>query len=199
MTIQAVFFDTDGIIMNGKPFSHELENDLGIPKQESEAVFQEIIESCLIGEKDMKKEIVPYLKKWKWNESVDDFLLYWFDSENVIDHLILSHIRELRKKKMICGLAINHEKYKTEYIIERMYFKDKFDHIFSSSSLRIRKPDPNFFAYISKELNIPKESIILWDTDEGHVNAANDFGFQAFLYEGFKPYQKKMKKILARI
>lgn len=198
MAIQAIIFDIDKTIMNGKPFSYYLETELGVKPEDSEPFFQDILEHCIIGKKDLKKELIPYLKKWNWDQSVDEFLLYWFDSENVIDHLILSHIRELRKKKLICVLATNQEKYKTEYIVERMYFKDKFDHIFSSAHIGVRKPDKRFFSHIDEILQLPKETVIFWDYKQDHVDAAAAFGFQAFLYENFKSYQKHMKKILTK-
>lgn len=196
MSVQAVLFDADGVVMNGKPFAHYLENELGVPKEKSDPFFQDIFEHCLVDKRDLKEEIAPYLTDWGVDMSVDEFLLYWFDSANVIDHGILSNVRELRKKKIICSLATNQEKHRTEYIIERMYFKDKFDHIFSSAHIGARKPDQEFFVHIHDQLQLPKEAVVFWDDVEENVKAAEAFGFQAFLYEGYKPYQKQMKKIL---
>jgi putative hydrolase of the HAD superfamily len=157
-----------------------------------------VFHHCLVGAKDLKQEISPYLEKWGWDKSVDEFLLYWFDSENVIDHQVLSHIRELRKKKITCALATNQEKYRTEYIIERMYFKDKFDHVYASAHIGVRKPDSGFYEHIHEQLGFPKEEIVFWDDNEENVRAAESYGFQAFVFEGYKPYLKQMKKILAQ-
>lgn len=197
MPIQAVLFDADGVVMNGQPFADTLEQELGLLPEHTASFFEDAFLSCQIGEKDLKDELAAHLPQWGWDKSVDEFLLFWFDSGNVINHSLLTNIRELRKKKITCALATNQEKYRTEYIVDRMYFKDKFDHVIASAHIGSRKPDRAFFEHIDRLLQLPKDAVVFWDDKEENVAAAQEYGFHAFVYTDYKPYQKQMKKLLA--
>jgi len=37
-------------------------------------LFKNEFQPCLVGEADLKEQINPYLEKWGWKKSVDDFL-----------------------------------------------------------------------------------------------------------------------------
>jgi putative hydrolase of the HAD superfamily len=77
-----------------------------------------------------------------------------------------------------------------------MYFKDKFDHVFSSAHIGHAKPDHGFFQHILDNLAVEKDEVLFWDDNAENVQVANDFGIQSFVYEGHKPFKKQLKTIM---
>ena len=85
--IKIVIFDVDGVIINReKYFSEKLAERLNLNlKEEVLPFFTGPFQECLMGRKDLKVEIVPWLVKWGWVGTVDTFLDYWFEEEKVIE------------------------------------------------------------------------------------------------------------------
>src|ERR1700738_2771478 len=102
--IKMILFDVDGVLaINEKPFTHYLERDYGIPKENLEPFFnKKVFSNFLIGQTDLKEELAPYLQQWGWHKSVDDFLQYWFVSEHNIDEPLVEYVQQLRQAGILC-------------------------------------------------------------------------------------------------
>jgi len=74
--------------------------------------------------------VTPWFSKWKWDGTVEEFLQFWFKAEHNVDEKIISIIQQLRKKGIRCYLATNQEKYRTQYMKDKMRFEELFDHVF---------------------------------------------------------------------
>src|SRR5260221_12594154 len=96
--IKAILFDADGVLINGEMFSSVLEREYGISTKITTPFYAGPFQACLTGKADLKKIIKPYLKKWGWQKSVDEFLKTWFRAEHTIDKDLVDYIQELRKK-----------------------------------------------------------------------------------------------------
>ena len=142
---KCVLFDADGVIINtGEQMSQKYVRKFGVDTKDLVDFFGGIFAKCLVGEADLKVEVVPYLKKWGWNGSMDEFLAWWFDAEHCMDKRVIEVIQELKKKGVSVYLATNQEKYRGEYMKMEMGFGKLFDKVFISAEVGHKKPDKEF-------------------------------------------------------
>lgn len=191
--IKAILFDADGVVINADMWSVAFCKEFNVPNKIILPFFEDEFQACLIGKADLKKEIVPYLKKWRWKKSVDDFLEYWFKSEHKVDRRIVNIIKELKKKGIKCCLTTNQEGYRTQYMKKQMGFKNIFDKIFSSAEVGFKKSHPKFFSFVTKELKLKKNEIQYWDDNKDYIKVASQFGLDSRHYIGFREFNKQIK------
>jgi HAD superfamily hydrolase (TIGR01509 family) len=191
--ITTILFDADGVLINGKSFSTQLEKDFGISPELTTSFFVNEFSSCLIGTTDLKEKIEPYLKRWGWKGSVNDLLNYWFEVEHSIDKELINYIQYLRSKGIKCIVETNQEKYRAEYMLNKMGFKETFDEVIASAHLGAKKPDQSFFELILRKMNnTKKDDVLFWDDAISNIKAAKSFGIHAEHYTSFKDFKEKM-------
>jgi len=190
MPVKAVIFDINGVVIDSTMFSAELEKDYGISRKLLTPFFHGIFQRCLIGEADLKQEIVPYYQQWGWKGTLNELFDYWFKVEGAIDERIIRTIKKLQQGGKICFAATNQEKYRTEYFKNNMGLKFFFDEFFSSADLGCKKPEELYykkvFTSIGGKLPVKKKEIFFIDDDAKNIEGAANFGFQTFLYRDFE-------------
>ena len=197
MNIKVVLFDADGVMINGEMFSEHLERDFGVSKDIIAPFFKGPFRDCIIGNADLKEIILPYLKEWNWEGTVDEFLTYWFKSEHNIDMNLVKYISKLRDKGIKCYLVTNQEKYRVEYMLKEMDFQNVFDKIYASAHLGHRKPAQEFYEKMYADLgNVQKDEILFWDDNEENIEQARIFGINAELYKNFEKFEGKMNEYI---
>ncbi len=197
--VRLAIFDADGVVTSSKRFAENLEKDFGIKPDILQAFFQGPFQEALVGKADLKVVLLPYLKEWKWEGTVDEFLAYWFKAEDVVNDEVIETIGNLRAKGIKCYLATNQEKYRLAYLRDVMKFKHVFNALFSSADLGCKKPESQFFERMLKRIDpkreIPRREILFWDDAEANVKAAKDLGIQAYLYTDLLSFREKMDQI----
>lgn len=146
-------------------------------------MFQEAIE----GKSDLKELIKANQDTWQWNCPVEELLNKWFESENKINQEMQKIIKEIQTNGIPHYLATNQEKYRGEYMKQKM-FRGLFDGYFISNELGYRKPDKNFFIEIIEKLrstfpDLSPDQILFFDDTLSHVEGAKSAGIEAYLYE----------------
>lgn len=195
MTIQAICFDADGVVVNPQmQFSKHLESAHGISPQMTQEFFHGVFNDCLVGKTNLAEVLPPFLKDWGWNASVDEFIHTWLLKDHVIDARLMNVVQGLRQNGMICCLATSQEHNRAEYMKTRMGFQDAFDHLFFSCEAGWQKPQHAYYQHIERVLGLPKESILLWDDAHLNVESAREFGWNAEIYTGFDEFEKTIKK-----
>jgi len=200
MVIKCVLFDADGIvIINEKYFSLQYQEIHDVKNEDMLPFFTGIFKDCLIGKADLKEVIVPWLPKWKWEGSVEEFLFNWFKLEDNVDPRVIDRITGLREKGIICILTTNQEKYRTEYMRTEMGFSELFNDIYSSAYVGAHKPDKEFYAFVLKEVqekySIGKDEIIFFDDCEKNVAGAKTVGIKSYHYTEFKKFDEIINSI----
>lgn len=190
--IKAILFDADGVMVNAEQFSSQYEKDFGVSIDETKDFFTGVFQDCLVGKADIKQELPPYLEKWGWKKSVEDFLQYWFRAEHNIDQDLISYVGDLRKNGIICCLGTNQESARTQYMIEKMEFGNAFDKIYSSAAIGAKKPQTEFFQHILNDLKLPPGDLMFWDDTFGHIAVARSMGIHAFQYQSYAQFRERM-------
>lgn len=197
--IKCVLFDADGVTIQGEMFSVQYSREAGIKNEEMVPFFSGIYKECTVGRADLKEIIIPYLEKWNWKGSADDFLELWFNLESGVDENLVSLIYELKKYGVLCALSTNHEKYRVEHMRKQMRFGEIFDEIYASYSIGYRKEGNEFWNIVFRDLqnkvNCAKDEALVIDDTEKVIAVAKQFGFQAHLYTGLDSLVQKMKDI----
>lgn len=195
--IKVIIFDGVNCITYQEALSIGLERDYKIPLEKTLPFFKGELQDCVAGESDLKKVLPPYLKAWGWKEGVDGLLRYWFERDHKMDKELISYIKELRNKKILCLLATNNEKYRFAYMLDKMGFSKIFDKSYCSALLGCKKPNKNFFQKIFGDLsNVKKEEILFWDDKLENVKGAKEFGLQTELYTTFENFKEKMRQYI---
>ncbi len=195
--IKIILLDADGVLINGGMFSKKLAKEHNIGLDKTLEFFLKELPEATVGNADLKEIIHPYLHKWGWKGTVEEFLTYWFTSEHNIDETLVEHVQQLRKKGIICCLATNQEKYRIEYMLKEMGFADKFDKIFVSCNMQVKKPDLNYFKKILNNFeDTKKEEVLFFDDSKANILSAREFGIHAELYTTYKNFQHTLSKYL---
>lgn len=197
--IKLVLFDADGVTINGEPFSKELTRKYNIPPESTLKFFKGIFKDTKTNHADLREVIAPFLKEWGWVKSIDEFLDEWFKYEHQqINQELINYISALRKKGVSVALATNQEKYRAQYILEKMGFGKIFDRTYFSAHLGLKKPDAAFFRKITEDWpQIQKDEVLFWDDMEENILAAREFGWNAEVYKDFEDFKEKMNHYLS--
>lgn len=194
--IQATLYDADGVVLrSGQKFSARFSRDYGVPVDEILPFFQNEFQECARGTRDLKEAILPHLRRWGWNESVEDLLRYWFEGERELDIPLLTHIQSLRHAGIPCYLETNNEQYRTNDLWNTIHLSEHFDGIFASYEIGSVKSEPQFWQTIVDRLSLLPSSILVWDDDEHDLAQAKTTELITQRYTTFAEYQRIMKSL----
>ena len=196
MSVQAVVFDADGVLVFPDRFGEHLTREHKITQEATQAFFQGKFHDCLLGTADLAEVLPPYLKEWGWQGSAEEFMQLWFSVEDAIDVRVLEWAQALRQAGFVCCLASNQEPHRAEYMREVMGFSAHFDHLFFSGALGMKKPDAGFYEAIETALGLSGEQIAFWDDSPSHINTAKQYGWQAELYTSYEAFQPQAAALM---
>ncbi len=195
MTIKALCFDADGVVVNPQmQFARYLEEKHVILPEMTRNFFLGVFSNCLTGSTDLKQVLPSFFQNWGWKGSVEEFVNTWLFTDHVIDMRIINSIRRLRNDGMICCLTTSQENYRAEYMKNKMGFQDIFDHLFFSCEIGWQKPNHKFFHHVEKILNLKGGEILFWDDSYQNIDAARDCDWNAELYTDFDEFNKVTKE-----
>jgi putative hydrolase of the HAD superfamily len=193
--IKLALFDIDGVLNNAERFSVRYTNKYNIPMETVLPFFTGVFQDCLVGKADLKEELAKVLDKWGYNGTVDELLRFWFEGEVNEDKGVREFIQKLKSEDLIIAASTNQEKYRTEYITKALELDKLFDYIYSSAHVGFKKPEKEYFSYISKDLNIPFTEIVFWDDEQETVDSAKSLGIHAFLFEGLDMMKEQFNNL----
>jgi putative hydrolase of the HAD superfamily len=181
---KVILFDLDGLVLTkkNKLFSERIAEENNIPLEKIQEFFFNDFRECSFGIADLKEKIAPYLIKWNYNGSVEDFLEYWFKSESNVDKNVIELIAKLRNKGVKCYIATRQEKYRKDYLLNIVGLKDYFDGIFCTCDIGYDKWEKEYWDYVSKTLNLKPEEITFFCDSQKNIDFSKTFGVNAYFY-----------------
>lgn len=201
MNIQAVIFDTDGVVVQRSArFSDRYAEDFGVAPGVFADFFANEFQQCLIGKADLKEAIRPYLPRWGWEGSVDELLEYWFSNEGTVNEDVLAYVKELRESGIPCYVTTSNERYRSDYLFNTLGLADHFDGAYASYAVGHLKSEQAFWEGVHRAIGVPsKERVIVWDDDQENVEVARAFGFLSYLFTGFGSMKNEMEMLRTQI
>jgi putative hydrolase of the HAD superfamily len=193
MPIKVICFDADGVIVNPQmQFSQLLRLHYGITPEMTKPFFDGVFNECLVGKADLMDVLPPFLRMWKWNGSVEEFIDLWLRTDHVIDAKMFNAIIELRLNGFICCLATSQEQHRADYMKKEMGFKPLFDHMFFSCEIGAQKPDAAYYQHIEKRLQMDSQSILFWDDRIQNVSGARACGWNGEVYVNYEKFLSQL-------
>lgn len=181
--IKALILDADGVLIDGERFAVVLSRELDVDPAKEKEFFTTTFQDCLVGKLDLKESVAPYLASFGWSGDVDSFLKFWFKSEHSLNEVLMSYVDDLRLLGIKVILATNQEKYRTAYMLEHMGFDGKFDQIYSSAHLGLKKPNHEFYKKILSDMHLLPEEVVFWDDEEKNIQGAKEVGIHAEMFK----------------
>jgi putative hydrolase of the HAD superfamily len=196
VSIQAVIFDADGVVIHPYRFARYLEREHAITPETTGSFFRTTFEDCLIGRADIKDVLPPFLHEWGWPGSLDEFLVTWFAVEDAADGRVMDVIQGLRRSGLLCCLATNQEGRRAAYLRTEMGFSETFDRLYFSCELGCQKPDSAYYGAIERDLGLAGDRILFWDDSPVNVELAREVGWNAEVYTGYEPFARTLAEAL---
>lgn len=194
MTIKAVVFDVDGVIIKTSRFSERYSKEFGIPIEKVLAYIKNEHKQCLVGKADFRTEISKYVKAWGWKKTLDELVEYWFSGEREPISEMLDLAANLRRKNIKVYLATNQVKDRDTDLNHHLGLDKLFDGMYVSAHVGIKKPDATFFSHILSDLKLNPDEIIFIDDTEENIITAKKTGMHAELFSGFDSFKKTFNK-----
>ncbi len=199
-----ILFDVDDVLIRiPHYFSQELENQ-GYPNaiEVLNSFFKDnIFYQCSEGKADAIKKITPFLKKFGWNDTAENYFKQQFNFEaRYLDKELISLIQNFRNQSIKCYLGTDQEKNRIKFLLEGMNFSENFDGYFVSCFVGYRKCHDNFWIYVLENLkkqfqDIKSNEIVFFDDIQSNVDMASKHGIQAFLFTGMEKFYKDLNHL----
>jgi putative hydrolase of the HAD superfamily len=190
--IRAVFFDVDGVLVPPWRFRDLLVREHGIGPETTAAFFRGPFVECVLGRARLEVVLAPYLESWGWKGSLDELVDFWFAAENALDTDVLHLAAELRQRGMPCFVASTQERLRARYLAGDMGLARRFDALFFSCDVGSKKPDPVFFAELSRRTAVPPASALLIDDTPANVEGARAAGWQALHFRDMATLREQL-------
>jgi len=200
MTTTNILFAGVGVMIDAEMFSLQYQKEFGVSNDEMLPFFTGDFKDCLIGKADLVEKVTPWLPKWKWAGSVEEFLDFWFKAEHNVDERMTDIVKKLKDKGIRCYLATNQEKYRTQYMKDKMGFENLFHHVFSSADIGAKKPKKEFFQFILNELKnehrIQPHEIMFFDDTEENIDGAKELDIDAHHFTDYDSFMETIQPLL---
>ncbi|HTK03819.1 MAG TPA: HAD-IA family hydrolase [Alphaproteobacteria bacterium] len=197
--INFVYFDVGGVVI--KDFSgtnnwEELQKEIGI-KPEDYQKFDDFWDKYPVDTTCDVETLKPFIKeefgvKFPENYSL---LIDGFVNRFEVNKSIWSTIEQIKGQTKIGLLTNMYPNLFSEIEKRKIMPEVKWDVIIDSSVVKLAKPDRKIFELAEKESDSKGKEILFVENSLGHVKAAQDFGWQTFLYDSKNP-EKASKDLL---
>lgn len=186
-------FDIDGVLNNSIRFSARYSTKYNVPIETLLPFFKNEFQECLIGKLDLKQQLERVITNWKYDGNVDDLVAFWLEGEVNVNQDVLKVIESLKENDYQVVAGTNQEKYRTDYLREKLSLDRLFKKTYSSAEVGIKKPEKEFYEHIKKDLNVEYSDIVYWDDDEENVMEASKLGIKGYHFVDFNTFKKQVE------
>jgi putative hydrolase of the HAD superfamily len=180
--IRAIVFDIDGVLVKPMVFASVLLREYGLGLDRTALFFEGPFRKCLLGEADLKTELLPYLPEWGWPHTLDQFVQEWFDADSTMNEEMVGFVRNMRRRNLPCYIASTQEQYRAGYLMNNKEFSEHFNGFFFSYMFGCQKPQAQFYSLVEKGIGVAPNELLFFDDQELNVIAARKAGWNAEIY-----------------
>lgn len=188
-----VYFDLGGVVIldfSGTDNWEKLKKELCVRpdrNQEFEDFFKKYEPEVCLG-KDVESLLPLITEKFGSKLPVDySLLIDGFVNRFQVNKSIWPVIEKIHQRCKI-GLLTNQYPYMLDAIAKKGLLPSvSWDVVVDSSIVGLRKPDSKIFQLAEEKAGARGQEILFVENSLNHVQAANDFGWQTFLYDSHKP------------
>lgn len=190
---RAVFFDIDGVLINGiharpelsRRWDTNLLDDMGVDPRRftQEFIFDVFIKKVSIGQMDLIDALERHLPALGFKGSPMVFHHYWLTRDSVLNEPLLAAIRTLRQRDDVkLYIATNQEHLRATWLWSHLGLGDLFEDIFYSARVGVRKPEPGFFDFIAARIGPQTEPPLFFDDTPKVIDGARRAGWDSVLF-----------------
>lgn len=199
--MRIVFFDVDGVLVHGyhakpelrKCWDENMELDLGINRMhfKENFIFDVFVKEVIVGVTPLKAALNDYLLSISSNIKAEDFIKYWLSHDANVNTALIQKVEALKQTNRVRLLiATNQEHNRANYLMNELGFSNYFDDIYHSAKVGFAKPNRSYFEKIMASVGNLDEPPIFFDDTQSVVDAANDFGWEAYQFDGVNDLNK---------
>ena len=143
-------------------------------------VFEDHAPSVITGEIDILERLESWTSVTRCRMNAREILELWLDLDAKPDAEMLALVDELNQSGARQIIATNNEARRAAYIGTEMGMDARVEHIFASGPMRVAKPDPAYFTYITTKLGVGADQMLFIDDLQKNVEAAGAAGWNTF-------------------
>ena len=197
--IKAVVFDLDGVYFeNGtESFVNALKRNYGLGQNKIEEIYFYSDEI-----KKLKRGQISSADFWRfavsqWGiDATRKELVEMMLAGYSIHEQTMAYVVKLREAGVKTAVCTNNFSDRLEGLKEKFGLGCHFDTIVSSHELGVTKPDSRIFHHLAGKLGLPPNRIVMSDDKQSNIVALRALGFEAFLYEGWDDFAKRVNCLL---
>lgn len=181
-----VLFDADGVVQTSRPVAAFLTDRFAWNDDEAAAFLDDLWQrvsdaGCVVGAADALMPFAAALARAGADVDAAAFYDDMLRSCVVPDADVLALVDELRAEGNVCGLATNQDNVAAAFMLDALGYRDRFDRLYVSCALGVRKPHPEFFAAVLRDLAADASGVVFVDDSQANVDAATAAGMQGIL------------------
>lgn len=180
MDYKIMFFDADGVILKGGTrFTDKLVEKYDLKIENMLPFFEEPFIVCSEGKADVKEELTKVVSDWGWKGTVDKLMDFWLTEGTEFDDEVIELARQFTQTGIHCFVTTGQEKYRGEFIKEKVGYGHPFEDVFYSAELGFVKRDPKFLELCYervKHLVDRPSSILVIDDSKNIIENAKSLG-----------------------
>jgi putative hydrolase of the HAD superfamily len=200
INLKVILFDMDGVVIKQRKvyFSQRYSEEYNKPLEDVLEFFKGEFQDCTLGLLDLRQVLPKYLAKWGWEQSLDEFLDYWFSGERAVNTELVDYIDKLRRLGIKCCIVSNNEKYRAAYLSADVGLGRHFDDMFFSHDLGVKKDDPEFFKKVLKILQIEGSKVYFLGDSDKDLSSAKALKIDGLMYTNTNDFKKKIESLIKK-
>lgn len=182
-----LLLDVDGVLIELPDFYCSR-----FPAQPVREFFANGFQSASLGQSDLMEHLPAFMAAVGREGDPQDFYREWLEYENRPNQPMLDAMRELRSLGWRAYLATNQEPHRTRHLLQESGLQDITEGHYASYAVGHRKPSPEYYAAVTRQLKVPSQQIIFWDDAAGNVQVARKAGWAAYLFTDVLEFRRVM-------
>lgn len=201
--IKGILFDLGGVVIESFKFGFygDAGKKFGISPKEIERVADEEWAPLERGEETNEQLWHKVTRKLKLDTltgaTLASMWLEHYKRDARIKEEVLDIVKRLRNRYKL-GVISNSQREHSAVNRARGLF-DNFDTVLLSNEVGMRKPEKEFFEAAARELKLSFDELLFVDDEMRWVEAAQNYGLRAILFESAEQLEKEFEKLGIRV